>query len=145
MFVFLKALLQNKSKLLKIVLNIWGYVNLLSLDISCTYDLKWDFSIDIAHNNLNNWFFYRERQNQELEKQQKEKERLERDRQEQREKLERERERERQEKERELEKERQEQALHNHFEKSLRAAQQKVKILSISRQTHVTITCYGVP
>ncbi|XP_023311015.1 probable JmjC domain-containing histone demethylation protein 2C isoform X3 [Anoplophora glabripennis] len=67
-----------------------------------------------------------ERQNQELEKQQKEKERLERDRQEQREKLERERERERQEKERELEKERQEQALHNHFEKSLRAAQQKV-------------------
>ncbi|KAJ8920426.1 hypothetical protein NQ315_005292 [Exocentrus adspersus] len=63
----------------------------------------------------------RERHNQELEKQQKEKERLERDRQEQREKLERERERERQEKERQE----QEQALHNHFEKSLRAAQQK--------------------
>ncbi|KAL1509972.1 hypothetical protein ABEB36_004635 [Hypothenemus hampei] len=52
---------------------------------------------------------------------QKEKERLDRDRQE-REKIEREREK--QERERE-EKERQEQALHNHFEKSLRAAQQK--------------------
>lgn len=52
---------------------------------------------------------------------QKEKDRIERDKQE-REKLERER----QEKERELEKERQEQALHNHFEKSLRAAQQRV-------------------
>ncbi|KAH0808639.1 hypothetical protein GEV33_014154 [Tenebrio molitor] len=68
----------------------------------------------------------RERQNQEareLEKH-KEKERLERDRQE-REKIERDREK--QERERELEKERQEQALHNHFEKSLRqaAAQQK--------------------
>lgn len=35
-------------------------------------------------------------------------------------------ERERQEREKELEKERQEQALHNHFEKSLRAAQQRV-------------------
>lgn len=58
---------------------------------------------------------------QELEKQHKEKERLERERQE-RDKLEREREK--QERERE-EKERQEQALHNHFEKSLRAAQQK--------------------
>ncbi|XP_060527245.1 probable JmjC domain-containing histone demethylation protein 2C isoform X2 [Cylas formicarius] len=63
------------------------------------------------------------RQSQELEKQHKEKERLERERQE-REKMEREREREKQERERE-EKERQEQALHNHFEKSLRAAQQK--------------------
>nr|XP_023022841.1 probable JmjC domain-containing histone demethylation protein 2C [Leptinotarsa decemlineata] len=62
---------------------------------------------------------YRERQNQEIaEKQQKE--RMERDKQE-REKLEKER----QEKEIVLEKERQEQALHNHFEKSLRAAQQK--------------------
>lgn len=49
---------------------------------------------------------------------------MERDKQEHREKMERER----QEKERELEKERQEQALHNHFEKSLRAAQQKVFI-----------------
>ncbi|KAJ8952881.1 hypothetical protein NQ318_006497 [Aromia moschata] len=56
---------------------------------------------------------YRERQNQELEKQQKEKDRLERDRQEHREKMERERER--QEKDREVE-----QAIHNHFEKSLR-------------------------
>jgi serine phosphatase RsbU (regulator of sigma subunit) len=72
------------------------------------------------------YFDCRERQNQEareLEKH-KEKERLERDRQE-REKIERDREK--QERERELEKERQEQALHNHFEKSLRqaAAQQK--------------------
>ncbi|XP_076257984.1 lysine demethylase 3 isoform X2 [Rhynchophorus ferrugineus] len=58
---------------------------------------------------------------QELEKQQVEKDRLERERQE-REKLEREREK--QERERE-EKERQDQALHNHFEKSLKAAQQK--------------------
>lgn len=66
------------------------------------------------------WLTFRERQNQELEKQ-KEKDRIERDKQE-REKLERDR----QEKERELEKERQEQALHNHFEKSLRAAQQRV-------------------
>lgn len=65
-------------------------------------------------------FFFRERQNQEIEKQ-KEKDRIERDKQE-REKMERER----QEKERELEKERQEQALQNHFEKSLRAAQQRV-------------------
>lgn len=65
---------------------------------------------------------YRERQNQELEKQ-KEKERMERDKQE-REKMERERERQEREKE---EKERQEQALHNHFEKSLRAAQPKVR------------------
>lgn len=71
------------------------------------------------------YILYRERQNQELEKQHKEKERIERDKQDQREKMERER----QEKERELEKERQEQALHNHFEKSLRAAQQKVLIL----------------
>ncbi|KAG5888935.1 hypothetical protein JTB14_006303 [Gonioctena quinquepunctata] len=64
---------------------------------------------------------YRERQNQEMaEKQQKEKERLERDKQEQREKMERDR----QEREKE-EKERQHQALQNHFEKSLRAAQHK--------------------
>lgn len=69
---------------------------------------------------LKYYIFYRERQNQEMEKQ-KEKDRMERDKQE-REKLERER----QEKERELEKERQEQALQNHFEKSLRAAQQRV-------------------
>lgn len=65
-------------------------------------------------------FIFRERQNQEIEKQ-KEKDRIERDKQE-REKMERDR----QEKERELEKERQEQALQNHFEKSLRAAQQRV-------------------
>lgn len=70
-------------------------------------------------------FDFRERQSQELEKH-KEKDRidrLERDKHE-REKLERDR----QEKERELEKERQEQALHNHFEKSLRAAQQRVSL-----------------
>lgn len=73
-------------------------------------------SIFITKNSL----FFRERQNQEIEKQ-KEKDRIERDKQE-REKMERER----QEKERELEKERQEQALQNHFEKSLRAAQQRV-------------------
>ncbi|XP_030757045.1 probable JmjC domain-containing histone demethylation protein 2C isoform X2 [Sitophilus oryzae] len=60
---------------------------------------------------------------QEIEKQQKEKERLDRERHE-RDKLEREREREKQERERE-EKERQDQALQNHFEKSLKAAQQK--------------------
>ncbi|CAH1155213.1 unnamed protein product [Phaedon cochleariae] len=58
---------------------------------------------------------FRERQNQEMaEKQQKEKERMEREKQEHKEKIERER----QEKELEL-------ALHNHFEKSLRAVHQK--------------------
>lgn len=58
---------------------------------------------------------------QQHEQQHRDKERLDRERQE-RDKMDREREK--QERDRE-EKERQEQALHNHFEKSLRAAQQK--------------------
>ncbi|CAG9772614.1 unnamed protein product [Ceutorhynchus assimilis] len=62
-----------------------------------------------------------ERIRHQQEQHHREKERLERERQE-RDKMDREREK--QERERE-EKERQEQALHNHFEKSLRAAQQK--------------------
>lgn len=88
-------------------------------------NLVYNFENSVNYYSSNKRFFFRERQNQELEKQ-KEKERIERDKQE-REKLERER----QEKERELEKERQEQALHNHFEKSLRAVHQRVSILLI--------------
>ena len=62
-----------------------------------------------------------------------------------------ERDREKQERERELEKERQDQALHNHFEKSLRAAQQKVlgrfnsDVLVKPRNTIVTFIDVNAP